>query len=449
MQVTETVSEGLKRAYTVVVPAGDIEKRRGARFAELSRNVRMPGFRPGKVPLALLRQRYGSAVTAEVLEESVNEATQQMLSDRGLRPAQKPKVDVVNLETVARETAADLEFKVELEVLPEIAMPAFKDIQITRLKAEVPGTVLDQLVQDIAKRRRTLVDITEERGAAAGDVLVLDYEGSVDGVPFEGGKAENAEIDLGGEGFIPGFTEGMIGMRPGEERVIDVTFPADYGAADLAGKAAQFKLLAHKLQRGSLPEINDAFAQSFGFDSLEDLRDLFRRQRQRELDQLARLRVKRALLDVLAKMAEFAAPEGLVEAEFGQIWARLEQERKAGRLEADDLAKDEETLRADYRAIADRRVRLGLLLAEIARQKGITVGQDELLGAARAEASKYKGQEQQVMALFRDNPDAIETLRGPILEEKVVDYVLELAQVEEKLVTPEELAEMPEETASA
>jgi trigger factor len=448
MQVTETLSEGLKRAYTVVVPAADIESKRSARLANLGKTLALPGFRPGKVPLTVVRQRYGTAVTAEVLEASVSEATQQVLSDRGLRPALQPKVDVVNLD-VAGGTASDLEFKVELELLPEITLPDFGTISLTRMKAEAAPETVDKALAEVARRNRELVEVPAEelgeRGAASGEVLTVDYVGRIEGVEFPGGTGTDIEVEIGGEGFIPGFSEQLAGMRPGETRTIEVTFPAEYGVPDLAGKAATFEVTGKKLSRSLVPELDDELAKKLGFDDLAAVREAVTKRIQGEYDQLSRLRLKRRLLDALADVTKFASPDGMVEQEFGQIWQRLEADRKAGRLDEDDKDKDEETLKSDYRAIAERRVRLGLLLAEIGRVNSITVAPDEMTRAMRMEALRYPGQEQQVMEFFRQNPRATETLRGPIYEEKVVDFVLELAKVDDQTVTPEELAKEPQD----
>ena len=443
MQVTETLSEGLKRAYTVVVPASDIESKRAARFANLGKTLALPGFRPGKVPLTLVRQRYGTAVTAEVLEESVSEATRQVLSERGLRPAQQPKVDLISLD-VAAGSAKDLEFKVELELLPEITLPDFSTISLTRMKVEASPETVDKALADIARRNRELVEITAEergdRGAAAGEVLTVDYIGRVEGVEFPGGTGNDVAVDVGGDGFIPGFTEQLEGLRPDETRTIEVTFPAEYGVPNLAGKPATFEVTGKKLSRSVMPEPDDDLAKKLGFDDLAAMRDAVTQRIQSEYDQMSRLKLKRQLLDALAEVTHFASPESMVEQEFSQIWQRLETDRKEGRLDDDDKDKDEETLKSEYRAIAERRVRLGLLLAEIGRANTITVAADEMARAMRMEAMRYPGQEQQIMEFFRQNPRASETLRGPIYEEKVVDFVLELAKVEDNVVTPEELA---------
>jgi trigger factor len=439
MQVTETLSDGLKRGYTVVVPQADIEGRRSKRLAELGKTVNLPGFRPGKVPMPVVKQRYGTAVTAEVLEESVNDATQRVLSDRGLRAATQPKVDVVSLD----ETK-DLEFKVEVELMPEIAMPDFGAIEVTRLKAEPSAEAIDKALGEIATRNRDLVDVEEARPAVKGDVLTVDFVGKVEDIAFEGGTGTDMDVEVAGPGFIPGFTEQLEGATVGESRVINVTFPEEYGAKELAGKAATFDITVKKLKQPVVPAIDDELAKKLGFEAMDRVRELITQQIQREYDQMARLRIKRELLDALAAVASFPVPQGMLEAEFAQIWQRVEADRKQGQGDEEDKGKDDETLKTEYRGIAERRVRLGLLLAEIGRVNGITVAAEEMTRAMRAEAGRYPGQEAQVMEFFRKNPQAAENLRGPIFEEKVIDFVLELAKVSDKPATPEELIADPE-----
>ncbi len=443
MQVTETLSEGLKRGYAVVVPMADMESKRTAKLAEVGKTVRLPGFRPGKVPLTVVRQRYGSAINSEVLEESVNSATQQVLSDRGLRPATQPKVDVTS-----PGDKQDLAFNVEVELLPEVPMPDFGAIALTRLRAEPTPESIDKALNEIASRQRELEPVSEDRGARTGDTLTVDYVGKVDGEAFPGGTGTAMPVELGGSGFIPGFSEGMEGMRPGEERQIQVTFPEEYGTKELAGKPATFDLKATTLQQAKPMVIDDALAEKLGFENLEDLRKLIATQMQCEYDQVSRMRIKRDLLDSLAKGASFMVPESMVEGEFASIWQRVESDLKQGKGDEEDKGKDEDTLKAEYRAIAERRVRLGLLLSEIGRANGVQVGQDELLRAMRTEAGRYQGQEAQVMEFFRKNPQASDALRGPIFEDKVVDFILDLAKVEDKAVTPEELAAEPEAAVS-
>ncbi len=434
MQVTETLSEGLKRGWTVVVPAGDIEGKRSARLTELSKTINLPGFRPGKVPMSIVKARYGQAVMGEILEETVNESTNSILNDRGLRSAAQPKVEIVTIGD-----AKDLEFKVEVEVLPEIAMPDFASIALTRMKAEPTEEAIGKVLEDIAKRSRDLIEETEVRPAVVGDMLQVDFLGKVDGVPFPGGEAKDMDIEVGGGGFIPGFTEQLVGMQAGESKVINVSFPAEYGSKELAGKDATFDIDAKALKKQVIPAIDDEMAKKVGFDTLEELRGLIVQQMQREFDQLTRLKIKRQLLDALATVSAFEVPSSMVEAEFEQIWKRLEQDRAQGNADAEDAGKDDETLKAEYRTIAVRRVKLGLLLSEIGRVNNLTVSAEEMNRAMRAEAGRYQGQEQMVMDFFRKNPQAAESLRGPIFEEKVVDFVLELATVTDQSVTPEEL----------
>ncbi len=441
MQVTETLNQGLKRGFTVVVPASELETKRTARLTELGRTMNLKGFRPGKVPMSLVRQRYGTAVTGEILEQTVNDATRDLLSERGLRQAAQPKVELVS--GAEPNGAGDLEFTLELELLPEIAQPDLSQLSLTRLKAEPDPETVDKALADIARRQRSFETIEEARGVARGEVLTVDFLGRVDGVAFEGGTAGDVDVEIGGEGFIPGFSEQIEGLAPGETRTIEVTFPADYQATELAGKAASFEITAKALKRPIDSAIDDELAKKIGFEGLEQVREAVSGQVRQEYDQLSRMRIKRELLDQLALQTHFDAPEGMVEGEFASIWSRVDQDRQAGKLDDEDKDKDEDTLKSDYRKIAERRVKLGLLLAEIGRANGVTVTSEEMVRAMRAEASRYPGQEQQVIEFFRANPQAAETLRGPIFENKVVDYVLELAKVEDRTVTPDELADVP------
>ncbi len=443
MQVTETLSEGLKRGYTVVVPANDLEARRQAKLSDLARDLRLPGFRPGKVPASVVRQRYGTAVVAEVLQESVSEATEKVVSERGLRPAVPPKVDVV-APGLGPAESRDLEFKVELELLPEIRMPDFAAIRLIRRKAEPTEEAVAAALERIAQSSATLEPITEARGAAKGEVLTVDFSGEVDGKLSERASAKAVQVEVGGVAVGPGFSEQLEGMRPGETRTVTVTYPAENAPPEIAGKEVRFTVTASALSRRVVPPVDDALATTIGFEGLDALREGARQRMQEEYDGLTRLRLKRELLDVLVGMADFAPPESLVNAEFEAIWKRVEEERAAGRIEPEDAGKDPETLKAEYRAIAERRVKLALLLAEVGRLNGITVTEDEMARALRADAARYRGHEAQVLDFYRRNPRAMEGLRGPILEDKVIDFILELAQLEEKTVPPEELLKEPD-----
>ena len=454
MQVTETLSDGLKRGFTVVVPEPELAAKREKRLAELGRTMQMPGFRPGKVPMPIVKQRYGTAVSAEVLEESVNEATQKVLSERGLRPAQQPKVDLVSENPTA--LTSDLEFTVALELLPDIVLPDFSTIELTRVKAEVSPEAVDKALEQIAKYNHTLEPIpaetlaARENGAASGEVLTVDYAGMIDGVLFEGGTGTDTPVEIGGTGFIPGFAEQLEGARPGEVRTINVTFPENYGKAELAGKAATFDITVKQLSTQIIPPIDDDLAKKLGADDLAAVRELVTSRQQQEYDGMSRIRLKKALLDALTGLADFPVPPSIADQEFDQIWQQFEAARTAGTQDEEDKTKDDDTLRSEYRAIAERRVRLGLLLAEIGRINNITVTDQELDRALYQRAMQYPGQEAQMLEFFRKYPQLTNSVRGPLLEDKVVDFVLELAKVTDTIVTPEELAKDPEpETAVA
>ena len=453
MQVTETLSDGLKRNYTVVLPIADLESRRTERLTTLGKTLRLPGFRPGKVPMPIVKQRYGTAVSAEILEESVNEATQKVLSERGLRPAQQPKVDLVTENPTAM--TSDLEFSVSLELLPDITLPDFGTIELTRLKAEVSPEAVDKALEQIAQFNHRLEPIpaellaSRENGASAGEVLTVDYAGMIDGVLFEGGTGTDQPVEIGGTGFIPGFAEQLEGARPGEIRTINVTFPENYGKADLAGKAATFDITVKQLSTRVIPPIDDDLAKKLGAGDLAAVREVVTSRQQQEFDGISRVRLKKALLDALTALADFPVPPSIADQEFNQIWQEFEAARTAGTQDEEDKSKDDDTLKAEYRTIAERRVRLGLLLAEIGRINNITVTEQELDRALYQRAMQYQGQEMQMLEFFRKYPQLTNSVRGPLLEDKVVDFVLELAKVTDHVVTPEELAKEPEAAAKA
>ncbi|OYW04139.1 MAG: trigger factor [Acidiphilium sp. 37-64-53] len=434
MQVTETLTDGLKRNFTVVIPGSDLSEKRDKRLAELSKTMQMPGFRPGKVPLSMVRKRFGEAVAAEVLEASVNDATDKMMAERSLRPAVSPKVEVVNAGT-----EADLEFKIEMEVLPDVTLPDLKSLTLTRPVAPVTDAEVDEAIAKFADQRATLVPVEEVRPAVSGDVVTVDFLGKLEGTPFDGGAAQDSDVEIGGSGFIPGFAEQIEGMSVGEEKVINVTFPTEYHAANLAGKDVTFDITVKALKQKTPVVIDDAFAETNGFETLEEFRKFFKDRLEQQRSGASRMKVKRALLDELAKQADFAAPETLVEAEFAEIWRQVEAERAGGRLDAEDAAKDEETLRAEYRAIADRRVRLGLLVAEIGRSTNVQVTEQDLRRAMINEMQQFPGQEKMIIDFYQKNPRAMDRLRGPIFEDKVVDHALELATVTDQEVTTEVL----------
>ena len=416
MQVTETLSDGLKRNYTVVLPVADLESRRTERLTTLGKTLRLPGFRPGKVPMPIVKQRYGTAVSAEILEESVSDATQKVLSERGLRPAQQPKVDLVTENPTAMKS--DLEFTLALELLPDIVLPDFSTIELTRIKAEVAPEEIDKALEQIAKFNHTLEPIPPEaieargHGAAAGEVLTIDYAGSIDEVPFEGGTGTDVPVEIGGTGFIPGFAEQLEGARPDEARTLNVTFPENYGKAELAGKAAKFDVTVKALSTQIIPPIDDELAKKLGAEDLAAVRAMITSRQQQEYDGITRMRLKKALLDALTGIVDFPVPASIADQEFEQIWQQFEAARKAGTEDEEDKTKDEDTLKAEYRLIAERRVRLGLLLAEIGRINNITVSDQELDRALYQRAMQYPGQEAQMLEFFRKYPQLNKSVRG-------------------------------------
>ena len=435
MQVTETLSDGLKRGFTVVVPEPELAAKREKRLAELSKTMQMPGFRPGKVPMSMVRKRYGEAVAAEILEATVNDASDRLLSERGLRPAMQPK-----LEITKPGQDSDLEFTVEMEVLPEVALPDVSDITLSKPVAAVSDEAVAKSLANLAEQRKSYQPVEEARPAVAGEQLKVDFIGRIDGVPFDGGTASDVDVIVAGPGFIPGFTEQLEGISAGETRTIQVNFPEDYGAKELAGKQAEFEITAKSLAVAQVPAIDDELAKAMGLESVEDLKTKVTEQITREFDQLSRVKLKRGLLDALAERAQFAAPVSLVDAEFAEIWRQVEAAKEAGQEDPEDAAKEEAVLRADYQAIADRRVRLGLLVAEIGRANEVQVTDQELQRAMFNEAMRYGQQAMQVVEFFRKNPQQLERFRGPIFEDKVVDLLLGQVKQEEVSVTPDELA---------
>ena len=452
MQITETSTEGLKREFKVVVASQDIEQRVNARLAEVAKTVRLPGFRPGKVPAAVVKQRYGDSLLGEVLEQTVNETSSQALSDRNLRPALQPKIEITSFEK-----GADLVYDMKLEILPEIETIDFSGVSLERLKPEIPDTELDEALKSLADRYRETEDVTDGSAAATGDTVVIDFVGSIDGEKFDGGAGTDFSLELGSGRFIPGFEEQLVGSKVGDHVAVKVPFPADYGVDTLAGKDAVFEVDLKGLKRKLPAEVDEKLAETLGLENLEALRGAVREQMEREYAGVARQKLKRDLLDILSERHDFAVPTGMVELEFDSIWKQYEAERdraKASGAYKEEEAKPDEETKEEYRKIAERRVRLGLVLAEVGRTNNIQVTQDEVNRAVMAQARNYPGQEKAVMDFYRNNPDAAGQLRAPIYEDKVVDFIVDLAQVTEKAVPPKELVALAgldddEETAEA
>lgn len=439
MQVTETNADGLKREFKIVVPAATLQDKMDSRLKELSGQVRLPGFRPGKVPMGLMKKKYGPSVMGEVLEAAVQDGSQQTLADRDLRPAMQPKIEIVSFEE-----GKDLEFTMAVEVLPTIEAIDFASIELERPKVVVPDSEIEEALNRIADSRKQPEATGSKRKSKKGDILEIDFVGRLGGEEFPGGKGEGYDLELGSGTFIPGFEDQLIGAKAGDVTTVTVTFPEDYHAKDLAGKEAEFEVTVKELKEAKVPEINDEFAKSVGLEDLEALKAAVREQMDKDYAGIARNRVKRALLDKLAEMADFEVPPGMVDLEFDSIWKQIEDAKSRDDLDEEDKGKSDDELRAEYRTLAERRVRLGLLLADIGQKANVQVGQEDLNRAIMQEAMRYPGQEQAVFQFFQNNQQALNQLRAPIYEDKVVDYILELAKVTDKEVTPEELAVEPE-----
>jgi trigger factor len=429
MQITETNAEGLKREFTVTVASNDIEKKMQDRLTEIGRTIRLPGFRPGKVPMPVLRKRYGASVMGEVLEKAVTDSSAQAMREHNLRPALQPKIEIVSFKE-----GADLEYKMAVELLPEIKPIDFAELQLERLRPEVPEDEIDKAVQRIAEPNRKSEPV--DRPATTGDVVVIDFVGKVDGKEFPGGSAQGHSLELGSSRFIPGFEDQLIGAKAGEHRAVKVTFPAEYGSEELAGKDAEFSVDVKEVREKQPLVIDDDMAKEMGFDALEGLRKAVREQLERDYGGLARQRLKRALLDQLAAKHDFPVPPGMVDLEFDTIWKQFQEAREQNKDAVEEEAgKSDDELKTEYRAIAERRVRLGLLLSEVGRANAITVNQDEVNRALGEEARRHRGYEKQVVEFYRSNPEALANLRAPIFEDKVVDFITEMATVADKTVS--------------
>jgi len=442
MEITETNTDGLRREFKVVVAASDIDKQVTSRLSELGRTIRLPGFRPGKVPITVLKKRYGRAVMGEVLERVVNDGSSEAIRARNLRPAVQPRIEIVSFNE-----GTDLEYKMAIEVLPEIRPMDFTEIEVERLRPEVPETEIQTALERIAQRQRKSEPV--ERAAEKGDAVVIDFKGTVDDKEFAGGSAEGYTLELGADAFIPGFEDQLVGAKAGEARTVEVTFPADYGAADLAGKVARFAVDVKEVRRYQVQPVDDTLAQAVGLQNLEELRKSVAEQFERDYASLARQRLKRALLDKLAARHDFPVPEGMVDIEFQGIWRQLEQERERQKAAGEpEEGVDEEQLKSEYRAIAVRRVRLGLLLAEVGRTHNITVAPEEINRALSEQARRFPGQERRIIEYYREHPEAIDQIRAPIFEDKVIDFILERAQVTERSVPVSELLREEDEDES-
>lgn len=449
MNVAEKTSEGLSRVYEVTVPAADLDKRLSDKIEEIRPQVRLKGFRPGKVPTAHIRKMFGTSIMGDILQELVPQTTQEVLSERKVRPAAQPNVDVKSDAEDVLKGGKDFTFEISLEIMPDFETVDPKTLKLEKPVAPVADEQVDEALSELAEQTRSYEAKKKGAKAADGDKVVIDFTGSIDGEEFQGGKAEDAELVLGSGQFIPGFEDQLVGTKAGDELQVKVTFPEDYQAEHLAGKEAVFETKVKEVQAPAETQIDDDLAKNFGLSDLDALKDALRQRFEAEHNQASRLKVKRQILDALDEAhTEVGLPTGMVEQEFNQIWAQVEQAKEAGELEEEDKDKSDEELKAEYRAIAERRVRLGLVLAEMGRKAKVEVSQEELARAVNQEAQRYPGQERQVVDYFQKNPQALQSLRAPIYEEKVVDYILELADVTEKKVDRDTLFEEEDEAAA-
>jgi len=441
MQVKEIKTEGLSRELEVTVPAGDIDKHVESRLKEVGKTIKLPGFRPGKVPLAILKKRYGRAVMGEVLEQAVNESSAKALEDKKLRPAAQPKIEVVG----EFDEGKDLTFKMEVETLPEFEVMDLKGLKLEKPVAKVEKKTIDETLERIASQNKTGKPVEEDRPSKKGDILVIDFHGKTkdDGVEHPGMHAHGSRLELGAGQFIPGFEDQLTGKKAGEKVEVEVKFPEDYGATELAGREAVFDVDIQAIEEATEAKIDDDFAKQLGFDDEKALRDAVEHQIKSDYDSHSRLKMKRQLLDVLDEKHKFDVPAGMLNAEYENILQQMEQERKSNPEMAEENISDEE--KEELKQIAERRVKLGLILSDIGNNNGVTISDQELQRAVIAEAQKYPGQEKMVFDFFQKNRQALEGLRAPLFEDKVVDLLFDKAEVSEKEVSVEDLTSHDDE----
>ena len=443
MQVSETLSEGLKREYKVVVEAADMEAKVTNRLADMAKEAQMPGFRPGKVPVKILRRTYGRQILGEVLERAVNEATTETLEKHEIKPAMQPKIEVVSFDE-----GADLEYTIQVEVMPEFEPMDFATLSLERVVAEISDPEIDERVASLAQQFKEFTEGAEGQAAQDGDTVVIDFKGSIDGELFDGGTAEEHSLELGSNAFIPGFEEQIVGVKKGDETTVKVNFPEEYQADHLAGKEAEFAVTVREVKVPLPVAVDDALAEKLGLENLAALKDAVREQSEKEYAEVSRGRLKRKLLDTLAEHHTFEVPPSLVEGEFEQIWSQVEADLKREDKTIADLDKPEEEARAEYRDIAERRVRLGLLLSQVGNTNNLTVNQDEVNRAMADQAQRFPGQEQQIFEFYQSKPEMRAQLEAPIMEDKVVDFILEMANISESKVSVEELVRDLDEEAT-
>ena len=448
MQITQTLSEDLRRQFTVTVPAKELDNRVTQRLEEMKGKVNLKGFRPGKAPVSYLKKQFGKSLMGEVVEQAVSEGSQKAITDNALKPAIQPKVEPVGDVNAVVDGKADLTFTVTVDLMPDFTPTDVSTIKVEKLVSDVADAEIDEALDRLAKNVRSHTKRADGEAAQKDDMVVIDFVGSVDGEEFEGGAGNDFNLTLGSGQFIPGFEDQLIGAKAGDKVDVKVTFPTEYHAANLAGKDALFAVTVKEVQSPDALQIDDSLAQKLGLDTLATLKDRVRDQLKNDYSAATRMHLKRRILDALDKVHSFPLPPAMVEAEFGTIWAQVEAElAREGKTAADEGKTDEE-LRDEYRKIAERRVRLGLVLGRLGEQNGITISPEEVNKAIANRARQYPGQEQQVFQYYASNPQAQAEIRAPLFEDKVVDFIAELAEVTEKKVSKEVLFADPEDEAA-
>jgi trigger factor len=440
MQIVEKSGEGLSRVYGVTVPVSDLNERLEARIKEIAPTLNVKGFRPGKVPTAHVRRLYGKALMSEVVQASLNESTQKVLTDNNLRPAGEPELKPEGDIEAVMDGKADLAYELTVDLMPDFTPVDGASLSLTKPVYTPTEKEVDEAVADLAKQNRTYEAKTGKTVKAKdGDQVVIDFIGRVDGEAFEGGTATDVELVLGSGQFIPGFEAQLVGAKPDSDVTVKVTFPADYQAEALAGKDAEFETKVKEVRGPVDSPADDEFATRLGLESLEKLKELVKGNLEEQYAGASRFKLKRALLDELDTKHDFPLPPKMVEAEFASIWSQVQQDKEGGQLPPEDAEKSDEQLQKEYRKIAERRVRLGLVLAEIGRANNVQVTDAELNQAIMTEARKYGAQAQQIFNLLRENANAQAQLRAPIFEDKVVDLIVSQAKVKEKKVSKDDL----------
>ncbi|PZP85194.1 MAG: trigger factor, partial [Azospirillum brasilense] len=422
-QITAKEKTGLTHNFHVIVPAKDVEAEMEVELQSLSAKVKMPGFRPGKVPMDMMKKKYGRDVLGDVLQSSINKATKEVIDQNKLRPAMQPDIKIVSFEE-----GQDLSFDISVDVLPELPAVDYSKLTVDEYTFEVPESETNESLERLAKSRRH--PHKKDGAADNGDVVKIDFLGKRDGVPFAGGEGKGFQLELGSNQFIPGFEEQLIGLKAGDTKTIEVKFPEQYHSADLAGQPATFDVTVHEVSYLHTPDVSDKMAEGLGFENLEALKKAINSQLGAEFERAARTKSKKQLFDLLDKEVKLELPEKMQKAEFESIWKQVEEAKKAGDPELKD--KSEAELKKEYEAIATRRVKLGILLSEVGRANNLQITREELSAAVMEQARMYPGQEEKVFEFYRKNPQGIDELRGPILEEKAVDYLL--GQVKRKQV---------------